>query len=117
MEAYNTSIYPVFEADQVLSQKELNLLVSHLEEQDRITRKNLIGLGIICGLELSFPSANSVKIACGTATTSLGFQINWKETTLTQYHDFEISDQFLKADYTREPYLDIFLNMLISMSQ
>lgn len=106
MEAYNTSIYPVFEADQVLSQKELNLLVSHLEEQDRITRKNLIGLGIVCGLELSFPTANSVKIACGTAVTSLGFQINFKETTFTQYHDFEISDQFLKPDYVREPYLD-----------
>lgn len=106
MEAYSTSIYPVFEADQVLSQKELNLLVSHLEEQDRITRKNLIGLGIVCGLELSFPTANSVKIACGTAVTSLGFQIDWKETTLTQYHDFEISDQFLKPDYVREPYLD-----------
>ncbi len=106
MEAYNTSIYPVFEADQVLSQKELNLLVSHLEEQDRITRKNLIGLGIVCGLELSFPTVNSVKIACGTAVTSLGFQINWKEKEFTQYHDFEISDQFLKPDYIREPYLD-----------
>ncbi|TDD96004.1 hypothetical protein [Flavobacterium cellulosilyticum] len=106
MEAYNTSIYPVFEADQVLSQKELNLLVSHLEEQDRITRKNLIGLGIVCGLELTFSTANSVKIGCGTAVTSLGFQINWKETTFTQYHDFEISDQFLKPDYIREPYLD-----------
>ncbi len=108
MEPYNTSIYPVFEADQVLSQKELNLLVSHLEEQDRITRKNLIGLGIVCGLELSFSKENnSVKIACGTAVTSLGFQINWKEQEFTQYHDFEISDQFLKADYTKEPYLDV----------
>ncbi|TGD57503.1 PKD domain-containing protein [Flavobacterium humi] len=106
MEAYNTSIYPVFEADQVLSQKELNLVVSHLEEQDRITRKNLTGLGIVCGLELSFPSENIVKIACGTAVTSLGFQINWKEQTLSHYHDFEISDQFLHPDYIREPYLD-----------
>lgn len=106
MEAYNTSIYPVFEADQVLSQKELNLVVSHLEEQDRITRKNLTGLGIVCGLELTFPSENIVKIACGTAVTSLGFQINWKEKTLSHYHDFEISDQFLKPDYIREPYLN-----------
>lgn len=106
MEAYNTSIYPVFEADQVLSQKELNLVVSHLEEQDRITRKNLTGLGIVCGLELSFPTATSVKIACGTAVTSLGFQINWKEKTLSHYHDSELSEQFLKPDYIREPYLD-----------
>lgn len=106
MEAYNTTIYPVFEADQVLSQKDLNLLVSHLEEQDRITRKNLIGLGIVCGLEISSPSENSVKISCGTAVTSLGFQINWKEKVFTHYHDYEISEQFLKPDYLQEPHLD-----------
>lgn len=106
MEAYNTHIYPVFEADQVLSQKDLNLVVSHLEEQDRITRKNLTGLGIICGLELSYPTENSIKISCGTALTSLGFQINWTEKVFTHYHDYEISDQFLKPDYTREPHLE-----------
>jgi hypothetical protein len=106
MEAYNTPIYPVFEADQVLSQKELNLVVSHLEEQDRITRKNLIGLGIVCGLDLSSPIDNTLKISCGTAVTSLGFQINWKETILTHYQDFDLPDTFLKPDYTREPHLD-----------
>ena len=106
MEAYNTPIYPVFEADQVLSQKELNLVVSHLEEQDRITRKNLIGLGIVCGLDLSFLIDNTVKISCGTGVTSLGFQINWIETTLTHYHDFDLPDSFLKPDYTKEPTLD-----------
>ena len=106
MEAYNTHVYPVFEADQVLSQKDLNTVVSHLEEQDRITRKNLTGIGIICGLELSFPTDDTIKISCGTAVTSLGFQINWKETVLTHYRDYELSDQFLKPDYTREPHLD-----------
>ncbi len=106
MKAYNTNIYPVFEADQVLSQKELNNLVSHLEEQDRITRKNLTGIGIVCGLELSFPAQTSVKIGCGTAVTSLGFQINWEEQTLSHYRDYELSEQFLKPDYLKEPYLD-----------
>lgn len=105
MEAYNTFTYPVFEADQVLSQKELNMAVSHLEEQDRITRKNLTGIGIICGLDMVFPNANSVKITCGTAVTSLGYQINWKEQLLTHYQDYELSEQFLQPDYTREPYL------------
>lgn len=106
MEAYNTNIYPVFEADQVLSQKDLNNVVSHLEEQDRITRKNLTGLGIVCGLELSYPTESSVKISCGTAITSLGFQINWEEKLFNHYHEYELSDQFLKPDYTREPHLN-----------
>ena len=106
MEAYNTSKYPVFEADQVLSQKDLNMLVSHLEEQDRIARKNLSGIGIVCGLELAFPTLDSVTVSCGTAVTSLGFQINWKEAVLTHYQDYELSEQFLQPDYTREPYLE-----------
>lgn len=106
MKAYNTSIYPVFEADQVLSQKELNQIVSHLEEQDRMTRRNLIGIGIHCGLDLTFIGQSQVKISCGTAVTSLGFQINWEEETFSNYHDIEISDQFLKPDYIKEPYLN-----------
>jgi hypothetical protein len=106
MEAYNTFTYPVFEADQVLSQKELNMLVSHLEEQDRITRKSLTGIGIVCGLELTFPTTTSAHISCGTAVTSLGFQINWKEKLFTHYQDYDLSNQFLKPDYTREPYLE-----------
>ncbi|MCW3162448.1 hypothetical protein [Chryseobacterium oryctis] len=106
MKAYNTSSYPVFEADQVLSQKDLNMAVSHLEEQDRITRKNLTGIGITCGLELAFPAKNQVKISCGTAVTSLGFQINWNEKLFTHYKETKLSDQFLAPDYTDEPYLD-----------
>ncbi|WP_309641287.1 hypothetical protein [Flavobacterium sp.] len=106
MEAYNTPAYPVFEADQVLSQKELNQAISHLEEQDRITRKQLTGLGIVCGAALTFPNAHSVRISCGTAVTSLGFQINWDEKTLSAYREVEISEQFLNPDYIDEPYLD-----------
>lgn len=106
MKAYNTSSYPVFEADQVLSQKDLNMAVSHLEEQDRIIRKNLTGIGISCGLELSFPVKNQVKISCGTAVTSLGFQINWNEKVLTHYKPAKLSDQFLAPDYKEEAYLE-----------
>ncbi|KQT17908.1 hypothetical protein ASG31_03990 [Chryseobacterium sp. Leaf404] len=106
MKAYNTSSYPVFEADQVLSQKDLNLAVSHLEEQDRITRKNLTGIGISCGLELNFPVKNQVKISCGSAVTSLGFQISWNEKLLTHYKETQLSDLFLTPDYKEEAYLD-----------
>jgi len=73
------SKYPVFEADQVLSQSHLNSIVSYFETQDRATRKGLIGIGVVCGLDISFPSPTKIKIGCGTAITSLGFQINWEE--------------------------------------
>ena len=43
--------YPVFEANQVLTNAHLNDLFEYLDEQTRLTRANLIGIGIACGLE------------------------------------------------------------------
>ena len=43
--------YPFFEANQVLSNEHLNQLFNYLDEQERLTRTNLIGIGIVCGLE------------------------------------------------------------------
>ncbi len=106
MKAYHNSIYPVFEADQVLSQKDLNNMVSHLEEQDRISRKNLTGIGIVCGLDLTFENeSKTVKVSCGTAVTSLGFEINFPESTFTHYHEIELSEQFLEPNITNEAFL------------
>ena len=44
--------YPVFEANQVLTNAHLNDLFEYLDEQTRLTRANLIGIGIVCGLEV-----------------------------------------------------------------
>jgi hypothetical protein len=105
MKAFNDTTYPVFEADQVLTQKQLNNIVSYLEEQDRLTRTGLIGIGKICGMEVSFPDLNSVNIACGTAVTSLGFQINWQEKNYSYYQDTQLPDTFLNPNITNEPFL------------
>ena len=42
--------YPVFEANQVLTETHLNKAINYLDEQDRLTRANLIGIGIVGGL-------------------------------------------------------------------
>lgn len=109
MKAFNNSKYPVFEADQVLSQKHLNTVVSYLEEQDRLSRTGLLGMGIICGLEISHPQPNQIKISCGTAVTSLGYEINWEEKLFTFYHDLELSANFLGANYSKELFLEPML--------
>ena len=41
--------YPVFESGQVLTSRHLNDLVEYLDEQDRLTRNKLVGIGIVCG--------------------------------------------------------------------
>lgn len=111
MEAYNQSKYPVFEADQVLSHKHLNAVVSHLEEQDRLTRKDLVGIGIVCGLELDF-SPTSIRIKCGNAVTSLGYLIEWEEQTFSFYNEIELSKDFLEPKYAEnESYLAPILSL------
>ena len=109
MKTQNPSKYPVFEADQVLSQKHLNRAISYLEEQDRLTRVGGIGVGIICGLEISHPQPNQITISCGTAITSLGYQINWEEKTFSYYHPIELSADFLAPKFIDGEYLELTL--------
>lgn len=109
MKTQNPSKYPVFEADQVLSQKHLNRAISYLEEQDRLTRVGGIGIGIVCGLEISHPQPNQITISCGTAITSLGYQINWEEKTFSYYHPIELSDDFLSPKFIDGEFLDLTL--------
>ncbi|HMG14416.1 MAG TPA: hypothetical protein VK590_03145, partial [Saprospiraceae bacterium] len=65
--------YPVFEANQVLSKRHLNELFKYLDEQNRLTRTNLIGVGIVCGLEIS-PSIDgkTIQLSKGCGITSKG---------------------------------------------
>ncbi len=98
--------YPVFEADQVLSQKHLNNITSYLEEQDRVTRVGAIGIGIVCGMKISNPRDAIIQIGCGTAITSLGYQIQWEQQQFTHYWEDELSQNFLQPNLSQEPYLN-----------
>ncbi len=98
--------YPVFEADQVLSQKHLNNMISYLEEQDRVSRTALLGMGIACGLEIARPKRTEIDISCGTAITSLGFLITLEDTTYTHYKHSTLSDKFLGPVLEPDHYLN-----------
>lgn len=67
--------YPVFEANQVLTNLHLNDLFDYLDEQTRLTRANLIGIGIVCGLELSFNGKDMIHLTKGCGITSEGYLI------------------------------------------
>ena len=84
------SEFPEFVADQVLTSENLNNLFDYLDEQDRLTRVNLIGIGIVCGLELKIADdGSSVTITKGVGVTSAGYHVAIPETTYTFYHDFD----------------------------
>ena len=66
--------YPVFEASQVLTSTQLNDLTEYLEEQDRLSRRALSGIGVVCGFQVD-AEGGAVAISKGVAVTSEGFLI------------------------------------------
>ncbi|HEY8930586.1 MAG TPA: hypothetical protein VIM55_15395, partial [Mucilaginibacter sp.] len=81
--------YPEFVADQVLTKDNLNDLFEYLDEQDRLTRANLIGVGIVCGLEVSTNAAGTqITISGGCGVTSGGYLITFPTKTFTQYKEY-----------------------------
>ena len=80
--------YPVFEKNQVLTDTQLNQLVKYLDQQNRLTRVSLIGLGIVCGLDTLCESANTLTITKGVGVTSEGFLIQIGDCVTTRYRNY-----------------------------
>lgn len=83
--------YPVFVPDQVLTRENLNDLFAYLEEQERLTRTNLVGIGIVCGLEVKTGvdgNGRYLTITKGTGVTSSGYLVSVPETTYHNVSDF-----------------------------
>jgi hypothetical protein len=84
--------FPVFVPDQVLTSQNLNDLFSYLDEQGRITRTNLIGIGIVCGLEIKMGNDGNgsfITITKGTGVTSEGYLVTVAETKYHRFIDFK----------------------------
>ena len=75
--------YPKFEAGQVLTSQALNSYFGYLDEQERLTRAQLLGVGIISGLEYEC-YGSQVIIKKGTAVTADGYLIDLPEDTTYQ---------------------------------
>lgn len=86
--------YPVFEGNQVLTSDQLNELVAYLDEQNRITRAKLIGMGIVCGLEVKPGTAVplTIDITKGMGITSQGYLMALCDTTVNRYKPYTLPD-------------------------
>ncbi|GGC44611.1 hypothetical protein GCM10011386_41140 [Parapedobacter defluvii] len=87
----NIESYPIFEADQVLTNNHLNDTVSYLERQGRLSRIRLIGNGIVSGLEIT-ASGEGIVIGEGHGITSQGYLIRHCQQEYTHYIDFVSPD-------------------------
>ena len=90
--------YPIFEDNQVLNSGQLNQLIKYLDQQERLTRSCLIGMGIACGLELEIVKGNkpAVIIHEGIGVSSEGFLIKLcpesKSCVTVQYRDYNLPE-------------------------
>ena len=76
--------YPVFKPNQVLSDGQLNKIVTYLEPQDRATRTLALGRGILYGLELEI-AAGSITVLPGIGLTSAGYIIAVPEAMVYRF--------------------------------
>lgn len=77
-----TTQYHTFVDNQVLTEKQLNEFISYFEDQDRLSRIFLSGVGIVCGFELTYNASKpSITITQGAGITTDGDLINLRTTT------------------------------------
>lgn len=95
MEQTNNN-FPRFEKGQVLTSEALNNYFGYLDEQQRLTRAKLLGVGIIDGLETKL-SGNKLTITKGTAVTADGYLIELKEdTTYNLIYEYDKKNMLAK---------------------
>lgn len=85
--------YPVFEANQVLTNAHLNQVFKYLDEQERLTRANLIGIGIVCGLDIRLDQAAgaTIHLSKGCGVTSQGYLIvEQDDVALVAYREYRL---------------------------
>jgi len=106
--------FPKFIPDQLLTSEDLNQLFGYLDEQNRITRTNLIGIGIVCGLHLTIKNANTtVAISKGCGVTSEGYLISVNNNEYSQYKKYKVDtprkyDKFYKTVGSDKVPMDIW---------
>ncbi|MDH5414571.1 MAG: hypothetical protein OEW87_10570, partial [Flavobacteriaceae bacterium] len=84
------SSYPIFEKSQVLTSSHLNSIVRHFEEEDHLTRSKLIGIGILCGLEVKRHSDGTLGISKGIGITSEGYVIHIPDFVANHYRKYHL---------------------------
>lgn len=90
MKSNNINCYPIFETNQILTSTQLNRLREFLDKDNRITRLNIAGSGIVSGLEAEFTLSSSLlSVKKGYGITSDGYLIiNENELLLKRYKNY-----------------------------
>lgn len=85
-----TTGYSIFEKDQVLTHDQLNSVADYCDDQTRLTRVKLLGVGIVCGLRVSV-QANKITVTKGTGITTDGDLLHFAADRV--FDKFKIHDE------------------------
>jgi hypothetical protein len=84
--------YSVFERDQVLTEAQLNSVSEYLDDQDRLSRVNLTGVGIVCGLRVRLSNSGTVRLGKGLGITTDGDLLRIAaDTSYTGFRPYDTS--------------------------
>jgi hypothetical protein len=84
--------YSRFIKDQVLTEVQLNEIIDFFEDQNRLTRTCLIGVGIVCGLNVK-SNNQEVRLSAGVAVTTDGDLIRLENTTYKYFTEYKAPDE------------------------
>lgn len=79
--------YELFRENQLLTHEQLNKFIRYFEDQDRLTRTCLIGVGLVCGLSAKFKS-NVLTVSQGCAVTTDGDLLKLETTDYKYFREY-----------------------------
>ena len=74
--------FTVFGDDQVLTAEQLNENTNYFDDQTRLTRVKLLGVGVICGLRVTLTANNTVVLGKGIGVTTDGDVLFFNDDTV-----------------------------------
>ncbi|MDX1636317.1 MAG: hypothetical protein R3281_00005, partial [Balneolaceae bacterium] len=81
--------YRSFVDNQVLTDQQLNAVVDHLNYQDQLSRVLLSGVGIVCGLRITYDGDNNlISLTEGAAVTTAGNLLKTGPATFRGFKKF-----------------------------
>lgn len=106
----NLNNYPLFTPNQVLTDADLNGVVTYLEGLNQITRTHFVGMGVAYGLEvqhLSNPTRIRITPGCGITSEGLVIQVTAEigtdyKNTFTHYQDVEVAQSLFSPDVSNQ---------------
>lgn len=85
-----TTGYSVFERNQVLTAPQLNSVAAYFEDQTRLTRTQLLGTGIVCGLRTNIQN-RTIRLEKGMGVTTDGDLLFYSDDVL--FDKFKVYDE------------------------